>query len=168
MSDSHLELPRVIASTNELAKDFDAFVRLADAPMAMTAHIAYDSIDPGVAATLSPAVIQGIIRERIGFDGLLMTDDLGMRALGGSLTTRADGAIAAGCDVLLHCSGFLKAPDEILAEMTEVAEASPVTAGKALQRAQRAEAMTTAEIPFDAQAGWARFHELFPEFRAMA
>ena len=168
MSDSHLELPRVTAGANELAKDFDAFARLADAPMAMTAHIAYDSIDPGVAATLSPRLIQGIIRERIGFDGLLMTDDLGMRALGGSLTTRADGAIAAGCDVLLHCSGFLKDPDAILAEMSEVAEASPVLSGKAHQRAERAESMSTAELPFDRQAGWARFHELFPEFRAMA
>jgi beta-N-acetylhexosaminidase len=96
-----------------------------------------------------------------------MTDDLGMKALGGSLTTRADGAIAAGCDVLLHCSGFLKAADSILAEMTEVAEASPVLAGKARARAERAEALSTAEMPFDGQAGWARFHELFPEFKAM-
>ncbi|MEH6488373.1 beta-N-acetylhexosaminidase [Hyphomonas oceanitis] len=168
MSDSHLELPRVMASEQELAKDFDAFARLADAPMAMTAHIAYDAIDPGVAATLSQKLIQGIIRERIGFDGLLMSDDLGMRALGGSLTTRADGAIAAGCDVLLHCSGFLKDDEAILAEMTEVAEASPLLAGKALQRVDRAEAMATNEQPFDAEAGWARFHELFPDFRAMA
>ncbi|KDA00820.1 MAG: beta-N-acetylhexosaminidase [Hyphomonas oceanitis] len=168
MSDSHLELPRVMASEQELAKDFDAFARLADAPMAMTAHIAYDAIDPGVAATLSQKLIQGIIRERIGFDGLLMSDDLGMRALGGSLTTRADGAIAAGCDMLLHCSGFLKDDEAILAEMTEVAEASPLLAGKALQRADRAEAMATNEQPFDAEAGWARFHQLFPDFRAMA
>lgn len=168
MSDSHLELPRVTASEQELAKDFDAFARLADAPMAMTAHIAYDAIDPGVAATLSQKLIQGIIRERIGFDGLLMSDDLGMRALGGSLTTRADGAIAAGCDMLLHCSGFLKEPDSILAEMTEVAEASPLLAGKSLQRADRAEAMSANAQSFDAQAGWARFHELFPDFKAMA
>lgn len=168
MADSHLELPRVTAGASALARDFDAFARLADAPMAMTAHIAYDCIDPGVAATLSPAVIQGIIRERIGFDGLLMTDDLGMKALGGSLTTRADGAIGAGCDVLLHCSGLLEAPGAILAEMTEIAEASPVLAGKALTRAQRAERVSTAPVPFDGQAGWARFHELFPEFRAMA
>ena len=97
-----------------------------------------------------------------------MSDDLGMRALGGSLTTRADGAIAAGCDMLLHCSGFLKDDKDILAEMTEVAEASPLLAGKALQRADRAEAMAAHAQPFDAQAGWARFHELFPEFRAMA
>ena len=168
MSDSHLELPRVTASEQELSKDFDAFARLANAPMAMTAHIAYDAIDPGVAATLSQKLIQGIIRERIGFDGLLMSDDLGMRALGGSLTTRADGAIAAGCDMLLHCSGFLKDDKDILAEMTEVAEASPLLAGKALQRADRAESMAANAQPFDAQAGWARFHELFPEFRAMA
>ena len=168
MSDSHLELPRVMASEQELAKDFDAFARLADAPMAMTAHIAYDAIDPGVVATLSAKLIQGIIRERIGFDGLLMSDDLGMKALGGSLTTRADGAIAAGCDVLLHCSGFLKDDKDILAEMTEVAEASPLLAGKALQRADRAEAMAANEQSFDGEAGWARFHELFPAFRAMA
>ncbi|WP_442909961.1 beta-N-acetylhexosaminidase [Hyphomonas sp.] len=168
VSDSHLELPRVTASEDELARDFEAFARLADAPMAMTAHIAYDSIDYGVVATLSPKLIQGIIRERIGFDGLLMTDDLGMRALGGSLTTRADGAIAAGCDVLLHCSGFLKDENDILAEMTEVAEASPLLAGKALQRADRAEVVAANEQSFDGEAGWARFHELFPAFRAMA
>ena len=168
MSDSHLELPRVTASEQELSKDFDAFARLANAPMAMTAHIAYDAIDPGVAATLSQKLIQGIIRERIGFDGLLMSDDLGMRALGGSLTTRADGAIAAGCDMLLHCSGFLKDDKDILAEMTEVAEASPLLAGKALQRADGAEAMAANAQSFDGEAGWARFHELFPAFRAMA
>ncbi|KCZ94611.1 beta-hexosaminidase [Hyphomonas johnsonii MHS-2] len=168
MADSHLELPRVTAGEAELAKDFDAFARLADAPMAMTAHISYDAIDAGVAATLSPKLIQGVIRERIGFDGLLMTDDLGMKALGGSLTDRAHGAIAAGCDVLLHCSGFLKAPDDILSEMREVAEAAPVLAGKPLARAERAEAMAASEKPFDVAAGWARFDELFPNFRAVA
>ena len=70
--------------------------------------------------------------------------------------------------MLLHCSGFLKDDEAILAEMTEVAEASPLLAGKALQRADRAEAMATNEQPFDAEAGWARFHQLFPDFRAMA
>lgn len=168
MADSHKELPRVNAGGNELAKDFDAFAKLKDAPMAMSAHIAYESIDPGVPATLSSKLIQEIIRERIGFDGLLMTDDLGMEALGGSLGERANAAIAAGCDVLLHCSGFLSDAESILSEMTEVAEAAPVLDGLALERATRAEAMAARGQEFDIKDGWARFHDMFPDLRAAA
>lgn len=168
MSDSHMELPRVTAGDNELAKDFDAFARLADAPMAMTAHIAYDAYDPGVAATVSPKMIEGVIRGRIGFDGLLMTDDLGMNALGGDLSSRGAAAIAAGCDVLLHCSGFLEDPDAIVSEMREVAEVAPALAGRALERAQRAEAMSTRHDALDVEAGWARFRELFFDVEAAA
>ncbi len=160
MADSHLELPRVSAGDNELASDFEAFAHVADAPMAMTAHIAYDHYDAGRAATVSPRMIQEVIRERIGFDGLLMTDDLGMNALGGSLTDRAHASIGAGCDMLLHCSGFLKDADAILAEMTEVAEAAPPLSGKALERAQAAESAAQHEQDFDAAAGWARFRAL--------
>ncbi|MEZ5967699.1 MAG: beta-N-acetylhexosaminidase [Hyphomonas sp.] len=168
MADSHLELPRVTAGDNELSKDFDAFARVADAPMAMTAHIAYEAYDPGRAATVSRYMIQEIIRGRIGFDGLLMTDDLGMRALGGSLADRARASIEAGCDVLLHCSGFLKDPEDILAEMTEVAEAAPALAGKAAERAAVADAIAVRTEPFEPAEAWRRFHELFPQMGAAA
>ncbi len=167
MSDSHLELPRVTAGDNELSKDFDAFARVADAPMAMTAHIAYEAYDPGKAATVSRYMIQEIIRGRIGFDGLLMTDDLGMRALGGSLSDRAKASIEAGCDVLLHCSGFLKDPAEILAEMTEVGEAAPVLAGKAASRAAAADAIAKHSEPLEPAKAWQRFREFFPQSGAM-
>lgn len=167
-ADSHFELPRVTAGQNELAADFDAFARVADAPMAMTAHIAYDAYDPGKAATVSKIMIQDVIRGRIGFDGLLMTDDLGMKALGGTLTERAVASIAAGCDVLLHCSGFLKDPAEILAEMTEVARAAPVLKGKPEARAAAADAIARRAEPFEPAKGWRRFSELIPAEGAMA
>ena len=158
--DSHLELPRVVAGDNELAQDFASFAALVDAPMAMTAHIAYDAYDATRPATLSPTVISEVIRTRIGFDGLLMTDDLGMKALGGTLADRARGALEAGCDVVLHCSGFVKEPEIILAEMTEVAAACQPLAGRAFERAQRAEAFATLATPFEQDAGWQRFDEL--------
>jgi beta-N-acetylhexosaminidase len=167
VADSHLELPRVTAGQNELAADFDAFARLADAPMAMTAHIAYEAYDAGRAATVSKIMVQDIIRGRIGFDGLLMTDDLGMKALGGSLTERADASIAAGCDVLLHCSGFLKDPAAILAEMTEVACAAPHLSGKAEVRAAAAQAIGSTQEPLEPALAWRRFRELFPRLEAM-
>lgn len=162
MADSHKELPRVTAGDNELSKDFAAFADLTDAPMAMTAHIAYEAFDPARAATVSPIMINDIIRGRIGFDGLLMTDDLGMQALGGSLTDRADAAIAAGCDMLLHCSGFLKDADAILAEMTEVAKAAPALEDKSAERAKRAVDMSTQAKPFEPVEGWAKFYDYFP------
>ncbi|MEL6473050.1 MAG: beta-N-acetylhexosaminidase [Pseudomonadota bacterium] len=166
--DSHKSLPTVTDGDNELAKDFAAFAPLVDAPMAMTAHIAYDAIDPGVAATVSKKLIEQVIRGRIGFDGLLMTDDLGMDALGGSLKSRGEAAIAAGCDVLLHCSGFKKEPTEILAEMCEVADAAPQLAERALERCVRAEKMSTQAKPFDAVEGWARLYDLMPDLEAAA
>jgi len=158
--DSHMELPRITARDNELAQDFASFAALADAPMAMTAHIAYDAYDKDRPATLSPTVISEVIRGRIGFDGLLMTDDLGMQALGGTLAGRARGALDAGCDVVLHCSGFVKDAGAILTEMGEVAAACKVLEGRALERAKRAEAFATLAKEFDADAGWARFGEL--------
>lgn len=158
--DSHQTLPRVTAGDNELAEDFASFAALVDAPMAMTAHIAYDAFDSAHPATLSSKVISEVIRGRIGFDGLLMSDDLGMKALGGTLEDRARGALAAGCDIALHCSGFVKEPAEILTEMRAVAEASSILSGKALARAQAAEAFTTRTQAFDADAGYARLSEL--------
>ncbi len=168
MADSHLELPRVTAGGNELAKDFDAFARLSDAPMAMTAHIAYDSIDPERAATVSNKLISEVIRTRIGFDGLLMSDDLGMKALGGALADRTRAALSAGCDVVLHCAGFEKDSDKILAEMTEVADASMALEARAMERAERAEAMATSFEPIDADAAWGELRRIFPNLASAA
>lgn len=110
--DSHLELPIVDASDAELETDLRPFRTLAHAPMAMTAHVVYRAWDPDRCASLSPVVIADIMRGRIGFDGLLMSDDLGMQALGGDYGARAGGVIAAGCDIALHCSGIM---DEMIA-----------------------------------------------------
>jgi beta-N-acetylhexosaminidase len=104
-ADSHVELPVVTVTEAELAIDLEPFERLNGAPMAMTAHVVYTAWDDANCASLSPRVIGEIIRERIGFDGLLMSDDLGMHALQGSFAERTAGVLAAGCDVALHCSG---------------------------------------------------------------
>ena len=104
-TDSHLRLPQVDAPRAELdAKDFAPFKALNDLPMGMSAHIVFSDIDPDAPATTSPKMIK-VIRQDIGFDGLLMTDDVSMEALSGTLSQRATAAIAAGCDVILHCNG---------------------------------------------------------------
>lgn len=103
--DSHHDLPVVTAAEDVLWQDAAPFCALSHAPIAMTAHVRYDAWDPNDCATLSSAVIQGVIRERIGFDGLLLTDDLDMRALSGSVASLAVKSIAAGCDVALNCWG---------------------------------------------------------------
>lgn len=130
-SDSHVELPVVHASAEELAIDLEPFEKLKDAPMAMTAHVVYTAFDPDRCASLSPIIINDIIRGRIGFDGLLMSDDLGMHALQGSFAERARGVIDAGCDIVLHCSGNM-------AEMEEVAGAVTGITPVAQDRLQRA------------------------------
>jgi beta-N-acetylhexosaminidase len=131
-SDSHQELPVVTASRAELeAVDFPPFAALADAPMAMTAHVVYTAFDKEAPATLSKKVIRTVIRKEIGFRGLLMSDDLTMKALQGSLTEKAAGALAAGCDMLLHCNAPLEGREE-------VARAAGPLKGKALSRARRA------------------------------
>ncbi len=130
--DSHKELPRVKANRVQLESvDFRTFAGFADCPMAMTAHVVYDEIDKNFPATLSKRVIKDVIRKQLGYNGLLMTDDLSMKALSGSFTSKTTDAIAAGCDVVLHCGG-------VMSEMEEVAEAAPVLAGKALARAKAA------------------------------
>jgi len=159
-ADTHASLPVVSATREQLATDLAAFKAVNDAPMGMTAHIAFTAFDGKRAATVSEAIIGGVIRGQIGFDGLLMTDDLGMNALGGTLADRASRAIQAGCDVVLHCSGFVKAPDAILAEMTEVANACPALAGEALRRAEAAQRATTHLKPFDKTEGRARLERL--------
>lgn len=130
--DSHEKLPVVDASVEELERvDFEPFRRLASLPIAMTAHVVYSRLDPERAATVSPKVIKDVIRGRIGFRGLLLTDDLSMKALRGGLGERAEAAIGAGCDIALHCNGKME-------EMVEVAAASPKLTGEAAKRAEAA------------------------------
>lgn len=115
--DSHKSLPRVDAPFEELdAADFAPFKALADCPLGMTAHIVYEAIDAAEPATQSPIVINKVIRGAIGFEGLLMTDDLSMQALSGSVAERAAAALAAGCDLVLHCNGQM-------GEMQQIANA---------------------------------------------
>lgn len=131
-ADSHRELPRVAAALAALrACDFVPFRALADLPMAMTAHLVYEAVDAARPATVSPRVIADIVRGEIGFDGLLMSDDLSMHALSGDFGERAAAVLAAGCDVVLHCNGVMQ-------EMRAVAEAVAPLAGAALARAERA------------------------------
>lgn len=142
-ADSHLELPAVEASRAELERvDFTPFKANADLPMAMSAHVVYTAIDPGAPGTLSKAIVSEIIRGHIGFDGLLMTDDLSMKALTGSFRERAERAIAAGCDIVLHCNGDL-------AEAQPVAEGAGELSGKALARAEKALECIGKIEPFD-------------------
>ncbi len=136
-ADSHVELPTVTAGADELETDLLPFERLNWAPMAMTAHVVYAAWDADHCATLSPKVIGGIIRGRIGFDGLLMSDDLGMKALKGDFGDRAAGALAAGCDIALHCSGDM-------AEMAAVAGAVGPIGEAARARLDRAMATIAA------------------------
>jgi beta-N-acetylhexosaminidase len=136
--DSHKELPVVRASAEELETDLEPFERLAWAPMGMTAHVVYTAWDPDRPASLSPIVIGEIIRGRIGFDGFLMSDDLGMEALQGDFSSRAAGVVAAGCDVALHCSGKME-------EMVAVAGAVPPLGADGEARLARAMATTMIE-----------------------
>ena len=131
MADSHVELPVVDADADALETDLAPFIALKDAPMAMTAHVVYQAWDRDLCATLSAKVIREIIRERIGFDGLLMSDDLGMQALTGGFGERAAAVLRAGCDIVLHCSGDM-------AEMEAIAGAvgaMDAAAGTRLARA---------------------------------
>ncbi|WP_294330414.1 beta-N-acetylhexosaminidase [uncultured Sphingomonas sp.] len=131
MVDSHLELPRVKASAEELAADLLPFQRLAAAPMGMTAHIVFEAWDAELPATLSPTVIREIIRGKIGFDGLLFTDDIDMKALSGTAGEKAERALAAGCDVVLDC--WARMP-----EMVEIVSRIPDALASCLERLARA------------------------------
>ena len=155
--DSHFGLPVVEASRAELERDFAPFAALSDIGMAMTAHVVYTALDAERCATLSPVVVRHI-REVIGFDGLLMTDDLSMHALGGSFTDRVAGSLAAGCDIILHCNGDM-------AEMEEIAAAVPELAGRAADRASAALAQRRAPEPFDADAARAELAGIEREVR---
>jgi beta-N-acetylhexosaminidase len=141
--DSHLALPRIDAGPSELAAvDFRPFHALRHAPLAMTAHVLLSAFDDRRPASVSPAIMSEVIRKGIGLTGLVMSDDLGMKALGGSFAERARGVIDAGCDVALYCSG-------ILAEMVEVGDAVPPLEGLAAERFARARAALRQPEPFD-------------------
>ena len=129
-TDSHLALPRVGASLSELQNDLQPFKALADASMAMTAHVIYESWDNERCATLSPTVIGDIIREKVGFDGLLMSDDLDMKALSGDVGDLAREAQKAGCDVVLNC--WAKMDD-----MVAIAEKMSAPSSRTLDRIER-------------------------------
>ena len=140
MADSHVELPVVDADAETLETDLSPFIALNGAPMAMTAHVVYPAWDGGECATLSAKVIGEIIRGRIGFDGLLMCDDIGMHALSGTFGERAAGVLAAGCDIVLHCSGRM-------AEMEAVAGAVGTIDDAARTRLDRAMATVAGAKP---------------------
>ena len=125
--DTHKALPMVDASDAELASDLAPFAALRDAPMGMTCHVVFSAWDAALPATLSPFVIQTIIRERIGFNGLLLTDDLDMDALDGDVPSRAARALAAGCDIALNCWGKMD-------DMVGIADALPTMSAEVRAR----------------------------------
>ncbi|MDB5678331.1 glycoside hydrolase family 3 N-terminal domain-containing protein [Sphingomonas bacterium] len=129
--DTHHHLPTVTASDAELAIDIEPFRSLSDAPMGMTSHIVFEAWDKERPATLSPIVIEQVIRGKIGFDGLLMTDDIDMKALSGTAGEKAAGAIAAGCDLVLDCWGRMD-------EMAEIAGLLGDMPAKSVERLDRA------------------------------
>jgi beta-N-acetylhexosaminidase len=150
-ADSHKTLPRIDAAVPTLSVcDFVPFIELADMPIAMTAHVVYRAIDRHNAATVSRILIRDIIRKRIGFDGLLMSDDISMEALSGDYADRASSIYDAGCDLVLHCNGRTE-------EMRRIGETAPALTGKPLERAHRALSMRSAPTPFDRQAGREEF-----------
>jgi beta-N-acetylhexosaminidase len=141
--DSHLDLPVVTAPVAELERtDFAAFRACADLPAAMTAHVVFEAIDPDRPASTSARVLRDVVRGAIGFDGLLMSDDLGMQALSGTIAERARDVLAAGCDLALACSGDL-------ADTEAVAAVAPRLDGPALARYERARAIVARRQSFD-------------------
>lgn len=154
MADSHHSLPRVTAEAELLsATDFVTFRSLNHCPIAMTAHVIYEAVDAQRPATTSPKVIRDVIRGEIGFEGLLLSDDISMEALSGPLSVRAKAALFAGCDLVLHCNGKLM-------EMREVAEEAKPLDDVALRRADAARGHLTRPDAFDAVAAEARLAEL--------
>ncbi|MDX5329671.1 MAG: beta-N-acetylhexosaminidase [Caulobacteraceae bacterium] len=156
LADSHLDLPVVDASREALSSvDFAPFRVLSDMPMAMTAHVVYAAIDPRRPATTSRRAIREVIRGEIGFSGLLMSDDLSMKALSGDFAERTRASLAAGCDVVLHCNGDM-------AEMKPIAESCRPLSGSSRRRADAALArLARNPEPFDVEEGRARFAAAF-------
>jgi beta-N-acetylhexosaminidase len=153
-ADTHFRLPEVDTPKAELERtDFAAFQPLADLPMAMTAHVVFSALDPAHPATTSATIIEQVIRGVIGFQGLLMSDDVSMNALAGSIAERTRAIIDAGCDMVLHCNGKLD-------EMREVARETPELSGEALERARRALASRKPPQAFDRLAARAELDRL--------
>ena len=145
-ADSHARLPTVDTPHEELVHtDFKAFLCLADLPMAMTAHVVFSALDAAQPATTSATIIRDVIRGAIGFQGLLMSDDVSMNALSGTIAERTAAIVAAGCDMVLHCNGKLD-------EMRDVASMTPELSGDAMTRADRALASRKPPKPFDREA----------------
>ena len=160
--DSHLDLPHIKASREELERtDFLPFKLLADLPWGMTGHLLFDAIDADLPITVSARGVKDVIRDHIGFDGLLLSDDLSMQALGGTLGERAQRAIAAGCDIALHCNGNMAEMKEIAAHTGPMTEAAMrrFEAGRAYLAGRRAAA--GAAGPIEARR---RLAELLPEW----
>lgn len=154
VEDTHDGLPHVDTSLDELrTSDFASFTALADMPLGMTAHIVFEAVDPNAPATDSPKVIDGIIRGEIGFDGVLMSDDLGMGALSGSMGERTVAAQAGGCDLILHCGGDM-------VEMRDVANHLTPMSEKTVQRMAAAFALLAPPRVIDPEALRARRDEL--------
>ena len=152
--DSHLDLPVVEASLAELeAQDFPPFHHLRHAPWAMTAHVVYTALDATAPATTSAKVISQVIRGAIGFDGVLISDDLSMKALGGSFESRTTGSLDAGCDVVLHCNGDM-------AEMQAIASVIRPLTEAALIRLERGTAMKRKPVALDVPAAIRRVNDL--------
>jgi beta-N-acetylhexosaminidase len=153
-ADTHFALPVVDTPEDELNRtDFAAFRSLADLPMAMTAHVVFSAVDAAHPATTSATMIERVIRGLIGFQGLLMSDDVSMNALAGSIAERTRAVFAAGCDVVLHCNGKLD-------EMSQVAGETPELSGTAMERARRALAARRNPLAFDRAAARAELDAL--------
>src|SRR6516165_2332613 len=162
MADSHKRLPIVTVDRATLeATDFAAFRPLSGLPLGMTAHVVFTAIDPVAPATTSANIVKHVIRDSIGFTGLLMSDDISMNALSGSLSERTRAAIAAGCDVVLHCNGELS-------EMVEVAAEAPALAGDAARRAEAALAARKPAASLDIAASRAELAKLMNDIRPEA
>ena len=154
LADSHLALPVVDTSRDELSKtDFAPFHALRDLPAAMTAHVVYTAIDADAPASTSAKVVGDVMRGEIGFGGLLMSDDLSMHALSGPMCERAASVIRAGCDLALHCNGNMD-------EMREAAAGVPRLSGRALDRFAAAYGLSGRVQPFDEQQALAFLDEL--------
>ncbi len=153
-ADSHHKLPVVDTDRATLeATDFAAFKPLANLPLGMTAHVVFSAIDPAQPATTSATMVREVIRGFIGFQGLLMSDDVSMGALSGTIADRSHAALRAGCDVVLHCNGDL-------AEMAAVAGAAPPLSGVAAKRADSALAARGAREEFDVDAARKTFNKM--------
>jgi beta-N-acetylhexosaminidase len=160
--DSHIELPVIDDDVPTLkATDFEIFRQLNEPLMAMTGHLRFASIDAGAVSTFSKPVIQGVIRDYIGFDGLLMSDDISMGALSGEMGARVEKSLAAGCDVILHCNGQ---HDEMHAIQAALPDETNAAAAARMQAVDVALATLSCDVPAGARKVWGELvADVFPE-----